>query len=1407
MSYSVGERKAGLTGRRIAKAQGMPTLPALVSIAILLGGCGSPAGSKAPGPDQLRRLTGVWKKHRAEWRRAVGKDARNPHMVFLRRDYRLELDDEGRARWSFRRIYQPLTKKGASYSDMAYAYWSPWYEKRPIIKGLVVDPNGKTLRFDPKVVEEGSASTKHKMLTSRRRLRAPLPGVVAGSVVYTEIVEEQHRAVNRGGDVHMTTLTPTVPTLDTRVTITAPSSAYLAHAVKGLDIEPVTDTVEDGRRKIVYELGARYERLVDEPHLPPETLATPVLVVSTARTWAEAAETARKRLEEKVRPDQVRPIVEKLLRREAGGNPDTLSTTRLIGLFTRYIHQKVRYTSVSLGAGAVEPSVPKVTLERTFGDCKDMTVLLLSMLRAAGRAAYPALVKAGTGTDVWPDMPGVSAFNHVIVRVTGESPLWVDPTARWTPPGRLPLPCSRRWALVLKPNVKGLTRTPGMVPSENQCTETRTIVLAQREGGAVTEITRCLGTLAASMRRTAAFNEKKAYRKHMERYVKSSYGAEELASFSHSDPDDLSKPFTMKIKATEVRKAWTDSTHSAVKIDLRPLFVHLPSFLTSVPEEESKHWKRKHALWLRQPYSLRLHYTITPPTAYEIEKHPGTESIEMGPARLSWKTSVDEESGMATVDLRFTTTKRLYEASEVKQLWRALESLQREHPTMIVLYKHKAKKLVSEGKVRAALDYYRKLMKGHPRKPIHRSRLAEQLVTLGFVREAVALARENVKLFPKDDDAWHTLAWALEHNDWGERWGDGYRRAEAVAAYRKAVSVDPEANGARKDFINLLLKNSIGLPNYDAKDLDSAVGHIVRLRKKHEHTGHDMALIQTLFRRRRFGDLQTWAKRMKPTKKLLAFRVAAEALSKGTEAAFALSRRLAKDLMASREITAEGATIMLKERYYRAARNLLRPIARPVGMTRQLSIWKKLERFIPSKEASKKPDELARNQIYYMFTGTWTDERARRALAPATPGIMREAFHRFYLSMKKGMELQAPKHGFSQTALADLMLSTLKIKSEGSSRKGWLVRAFSFGSSLATFYMVETPSGPRLRSLSSLPGENGKLIDTYLAKGNRGAAELLLDWMAKNEDSSSDPFAGSAFSHIWTSSAGRDALTMKLAAAALMAKAQNRAPLAIRRLKKLERRIKAPHLRLQLRRALAAAYKTLDKHKRAAKLYEKLHSTAPRAIGPFVDLCSCLVALDKHQAAIRLAKERLRKKPNDLQAYFIWTTTLGDEKKMPEALEVANRWISKGSPNPFAYLMRAWVHVQLGEKHYEKALADAEKAKSMSPSQSIFGTVIGLIHVKMGRLDRAYSTFRQLVQNREANVPSSDDFYLRGKIAEAAGLTETAIRCMKRVKRSDLTQKSSYYQEAQKTLKRLQNSEKANPNEKGEPQSSSPGGG
>lgn len=95
----------------------------------------------------------------------------------------------------------------------------------------------------------------------------------------------------------------------------------------------------------------------------------------------------------------------------------------------RFVQKNVRYLGIEVGASSHAPTAPELVMKRRFGDCKDKSLLTLTMLRALGIEAHAALVHTKVRRGTADQLPMPVVFDHVIVKVVIDGQVfWVDPT-------------------------------------------------------------------------------------------------------------------------------------------------------------------------------------------------------------------------------------------------------------------------------------------------------------------------------------------------------------------------------------------------------------------------------------------------------------------------------------------------------------------------------------------------------------------------------------------------------------------------------------------------------------------------------------------------------------------------------------------------------------------------------------------------------------------------------------------------------------------------------------------------------------------------------------------------------------------------------------------------------------------
>jgi hypothetical protein len=97
-------------------------------------------------------------------------------------------------------------------------------------------------------------------------------------------------------------------------------------------------------------------------------------------------------------------------------------------LALRFVQDEVKYMGFEDEIGSWKPTDPRVVLERRFGDCKDKSVLLHSLLKLMNISSSPVLVDTKVGKRL-PELLPRPFLNHAILRIEiNGADYWVDPT-------------------------------------------------------------------------------------------------------------------------------------------------------------------------------------------------------------------------------------------------------------------------------------------------------------------------------------------------------------------------------------------------------------------------------------------------------------------------------------------------------------------------------------------------------------------------------------------------------------------------------------------------------------------------------------------------------------------------------------------------------------------------------------------------------------------------------------------------------------------------------------------------------------------------------------------------------------------------------------------------------------------
>ncbi|HUA98685.1 MAG TPA: DUF3857 domain-containing protein [Terracidiphilus sp.] len=328
------------------------------------------------------------------------------------------------------------------------------------------------------------------------------------------------------------------------------------------------------------------------------------------------------------------------------GAPDLYTKLARI---TEYIQNNVRYFIVIHGIGGFQAHYAGEVYRNRYGDCKDKTTLLISMLQAAGVKAYYFHVDSERGV-IDPAAPSIVG-NHMITaielppgttdprlmaRVTtaeGKNLLFFDPTDEETPVGLIRGELQGAWGNLADGAASQALQMPVLAPASAGLERKGTFVLGADGSLTGTVAATYSGGDAASRRGTLKEADAKEVREGLERSLGDSLPGLTLAGFEYRDRSSIDRPL-----ALEIQLSVPDYAHGAGTLLLvRPRV--MGSYARSVPDVMDGK-ARRYPIELGHPGRWHDSFDIALPAGYTVDETPDPVAIELPFASYSASSSV-----------------------------------------------------------------------------------------------------------------------------------------------------------------------------------------------------------------------------------------------------------------------------------------------------------------------------------------------------------------------------------------------------------------------------------------------------------------------------------------------------------------------------------------------------------------------------------------------------------------------------------------------------------------------------------------------------------------------------------------------------------------------------------------------
>lgn len=1268
----------------------------------------------------------------------------------------ITIDTAGRKATRYRYVFRVDQDSSVESWRQVSVDWSPWHEARPEVKARVITADGKVHELDPKTVGEyATENGNNGVYSDQKTLRAPLPQLAKGAIAEVVIIRRETSPFSKTGVTGGIGLWQPFPVHQTRIDITAPVSTVLKWKILGMPGATLAKASEGNTVHYSLELGPLPAFKQPEAYVPPAEDPTPYLGYATTPSWQAAATEYAQVIDSQMKGADLTAWVAEATRGAVTRNE------KIAGILAR-LHKSVRYTGIEFGDRAIVPATPAETLKRGFGDCKDKATLLACALRVAGIPADVALLQAGTGQDIDPDLPGLGGFNHAIVHVSGDAPMWIDATADSAPVGSTYLGVEGRMALIAAPGTTSLAHIPVMKSGENNETETREVFFGDEAPGRILETTDTKGYFEQSLRSDYAATDEKKLHDILESYVKDSFKAKALKSFTFTDPADFSKHFQLKLQAEETGSVQEDNTNAWIPVNAWPLVTDLLKDLGGMPDpKQGDADRRKGSLFLPRPYTRDLKYIIHCPDGYTPGTLPANKERTFGPATFTQSFEAKAD-GTVLVSYHVDTVKRLWSASEVAAARDALKQYGDDDIPQVI-FNQVGEALLQAGKAKEAIEEFQRLSKSQPGKASPLRHYASALLAAGLGEEARSQALKAVALEPQSARTHRSLAWIYQHDLVGRRFGKGWDPVAALREYRKAKVLDPKDYSTRGNLAILLEYGSDGIRYSPKADMAGAILEYQGIRKDLDSHELDLNLLIDLVKAGRFPEAVDLARSMPAEPTRNGWMVTALVADQGLEAGLKAAGQEIPITSTRRAAMLAAADQLIRLRKYPEASRLLQDGSEGSDHMdqdrRRAELLAKTRRFDTVPVDAKDPRSVVRQLLAAVTLGKSAQE-IQPLLSPAVTRV--DGFAKSLTEELRGSERVLANSDLPRAVLLDLTLSHAQIAADGDDAKGYRVNVRGLDGNSQTYFVASMDGGYRLLGLSTTSPLLGLqalwCVDHAQLDQARAWLDQARDLVAAPP--SDDPVRGLPFARLWTKGQSADAERTRLVSTVL-ASAHGKDPQLLKAL--LEARAKAtdPKDTLALDVAITSSAQDGEQWAELTKATERIMSAAPDSPSAQILRFGAFIAADKWDEGLQFGQAQLAKHPDNTflqDGIYQAMGRMGQRDAMEKGLQAL---IDKGRATVADYNNLAWSQVTRGAVTDStlELIRIATQNGGASSSLHTLATVLA----DLGRTTEAKAALLKEMDAQSLEEPGGNEWYVLGRIAEQLDIPDAALACYARV--------------------------------------------
>ncbi len=317
--------------------------------------------------------------------------------------------------------YKILTNEGLQeMSDLSFEF-DPSYEQL-VFHAISIHRNGNIINQLPKEIRtlQREQSMDRNLYDGSLTAVINLTDVRVGDIVEYSLTRKGYNPIYEKHFSRWRNFNYSTATEKFFLCLNVPNTLSLSFKYLNTTIKP---QILKERDQISYTWEiARSKGVLRDSNEPDWYYPYEAVVITSFKNWGEVAQWATKRYQVSEQDKQV--VSRNILPKFKSSTQDAYALEAI-----RFVQDEIRYLGFESGLNSHKPHPPIQVFNQRFGDCKDKSLLLSTILNAKGIESYPVLVNTVYRNKLSEQPPLIGSFDHCVVQFKiNDKTFFVDPT-------------------------------------------------------------------------------------------------------------------------------------------------------------------------------------------------------------------------------------------------------------------------------------------------------------------------------------------------------------------------------------------------------------------------------------------------------------------------------------------------------------------------------------------------------------------------------------------------------------------------------------------------------------------------------------------------------------------------------------------------------------------------------------------------------------------------------------------------------------------------------------------------------------------------------------------------------------------------------------------------------------------